>query len=188
MSLSAAVRAPPHANARRASFSSCYFPQINVAPALIPHQLNQLDHFDVGISKKAMEHLLRSCTALEYLRLPQIHGFISLHIASTNLRWIYVSCWPCNKTSIGKRPLQLFHVMVIENAPFLERLLVSDLEGPTKIRVIDAHSVGALVCQILRTLYWICNRSGTTLIFFSVFLKFTFLNFFLMYLRPSSRK
>ena len=28
--------------------------------------------------------------------------------------------------------------MVIENAPFLERLLVSDLEGPTKIRVIDA--------------------------------------------------
>ena len=28
--------------------------------------------------------------------------------------------------------------MVIENAPLLERLLVSDLEGPTKIRVIDA--------------------------------------------------
>jgi hypothetical protein len=35
--------------------------------------------------------------------------------------------------------------MVIENAPFLERLLVSDLEGPTKIRVIDAPKLTALV-------------------------------------------
>ena len=52
----------------------------------------------------------------------------------------------------------------------------------------EIDSVGVLVCQILWTLYWICNRSGTALIFFSVFLKFTFLNFFLMYLRPSSRK
>ncbi|XBJ17035.1 hypothetical protein VPH35_008536 [Triticum aestivum] len=92
-----------------------------------------------------MEHLLRSCTVLEYLHLEQIHRFISLHIASTNLRWIYVSCWPRNKTSIGKRSLQLFHVMVIENAPFLDRLLVSDLEGPTKIRVIDAPKLTALV-------------------------------------------
>ena len=64
----------------------------------------KLDLFDVVISK-AMEQLLRSCTALEYLRLEQIHGFISLHIASTNLQWIYVSCWPRNKTSIGKRSL-----------------------------------------------------------------------------------
>ena len=31
------------------------------------------------------------------------------------------------------------------NAPFLERLLVSDLEGPTKIRVIDAPKLTALV-------------------------------------------
>uniref|UniRef100_A0A453E4P4 F-box/LRR-repeat protein 15/At3g58940/PEG3-like LRR domain-containing protein n=1 Tax=Aegilops tauschii subsp. strangulata TaxID=200361 RepID=A0A453E4P4_AEGTS len=130
---------------RRASFSSCYLPQINAAPALLLPQLKQLDLFDVGISKQAMEHLLRNCTALEYLRLQQIHGFISLHIASTNLRWIYVSCWPRKKTSIGKRSLQLFHVMVIENAPFLERLLVSDLEGPTKIRVIDAPKLTVLV-------------------------------------------
>jgi len=77
---------------RRASFSSCYLPQINAAHALLLPQLKQLDLFDVGISKQAMEHLLHSCTALEYLRLEQIHGFISLHIASTNLRWIYVSC------------------------------------------------------------------------------------------------
>ena len=38
-----------------------------------------------------------------------------------------------------------FHVMVIENAPFLQRLLVSDLEGPTKIRVINALKLTALV-------------------------------------------
>ena len=77
---------------RRASFSSCYLPQINATPALLLPQLKQLDLFDVVILKKAMEHLLRNCTALEYLRLEQIHGIISLHIASTNLRWIYVSC------------------------------------------------------------------------------------------------
>ena len=52
----------------------------------------------------------------------------------------------------------------------------------------EIDSVGALVCQILRTLYWIRNRLGTSLIFYFVFLKFTFLNFFLMYLWPSSRK
>ena len=70
---------------RRASFSSCYLPQINAAPALVLPQLKQLDLFDVVISKKAMDHLLRSCTALEYLHLEQIHGFISLHIPSMNL-------------------------------------------------------------------------------------------------------
>jgi len=70
---------------RRASFSSCYLPQINAAPALLLPQLKQLDLFDVVISKKAMEHLLHSSTALEYVHLEQFHGFISLHIASTNL-------------------------------------------------------------------------------------------------------
>lgn len=145
MSLSAIVRAPPHANAAPRQLQLLLSSPDYVAPALLLPQLKQLDLFDVVISKKAMEHLLRSCTTLEYLRLEQIHGFISLHIASTNLRWIYVSCWPRNKTSIGKRSLQLFHVMVIENAPFLERLLVSDLEGPTKIRVIDAPKLTALV-------------------------------------------
>ena len=70
---------------RHASFSSCYLPQINAALALLLPQLKQLDLFDVVILKKAMEHLLRSCTALDYLRLEKIHGFIRLHIALTNL-------------------------------------------------------------------------------------------------------
>ena len=35
--------------------------------------------------------------------------------------------------------------MVTENAPFLERLLVSDLEGRTKIKVIDAPKLTVLV-------------------------------------------
>ena len=43
----------------------------------------------------------------------------------------------------------------------------------------EIDRVGALVCQILQTLYWIRNRSGTALIFFSVFLKFTFFKFLL---------
>ena len=85
MSLSAVVRAPPPANAASCQLQLLLFPKINVAPALLLPQLKQLDLFNVVISKKDMEHLLRSCIALEYLRLEQIHGFISLHIASTNL-------------------------------------------------------------------------------------------------------
>ena len=53
--------------------------------------------------------------------------------------------YPRSKKRAAKRSLQLLHVMVIDNAPFLERLLVSDLEGPTKIRVIDAPKLTALV-------------------------------------------
>ena len=85
MSLSAAVRAPPHANTASCQLQLLLSSPDYVAPALLLPQLKHLDLFDVLLSKKAMEHLLRSCNALEYLRLEQIHGFISLHIASTNL-------------------------------------------------------------------------------------------------------
>jgi hypothetical protein len=129
---------------RRARFSSCYFPQIDATPALLLPQLKQLDLFAICISKEAIEHLLHGCTTLEYLCLRHIHGFLSLHIALRNLRWIYLACWPRNKTLLGKRSVELFHDMFIENVPFLVRLLVSDLEGLTKIRIIDAPKLTAL--------------------------------------------
>ena len=80
-----------------------------------------------------MERLLRGCTALEYLRLQAINGLSTFHITSMTLRTIYVCCWCGRKTS-----QDVYHGMVIEDTPALERLLVVDQEGPTRINVISA--------------------------------------------------
>ena len=78
-----------------------------------------------------MERLLRGCTALEYLCLQVTNGLSSFHITSMTLRTIYVCCWCGRKTS-----QDAYHGMVIEDTPALERLLVVDQEGPTRINVI----------------------------------------------------
>ena len=80
-----------------------------------------------------MERLLHGCTALEYLRLQAINGLSTFHITSMTLRTIYVCCWCGRKTS-----QDVYHGMVIEDTPALERLLVVDQEGPTRINVISA--------------------------------------------------
>jgi hypothetical protein len=66
-------------------------------------------------------------------------GFSSLHITSTNARAIYVHCWRHPRLSV-----EMFHDMVIENAPFLERLYVLDKLGPARIRVIHAPKLTVL--------------------------------------------
>ena len=80
-----------------------------------------------------MERLLRGCTALEYLRLQAINGLSTFHITSMTLRTIYVCYWCGRKTS-----QKVDHGMVIQDTPALERLLVVDQEGPTRINVISA--------------------------------------------------
>ena len=72
-------------------------------------------------------------TALEYLRLQAINGLSTFHITSMTLRTIYVCCWCGRKTS-----QKVDHGMVIQDTPALERLLVVDQEGPTRINVISA--------------------------------------------------
>ena len=79
-----------------------------------------------------MERLICGCAALEYLRLQAINGLSSFHITSMTLQTIYVCCWCCKKTS-----QDVYHGMVIEDTPVLERLPVVDLEGPTRINVIS---------------------------------------------------
>ena len=80
-----------------------------------------------------MEHLLYGYTALEYLRLHAINGLSTFHITSMTLQTIYVCYWCGRKTS-----QDVYHGMVIEDTPALERLLVVDQEGPTRINVISA--------------------------------------------------
>ncbi|XP_040249583.1 F-box protein At4g09920-like [Aegilops tauschii subsp. strangulata] len=117
----------------RATFRRCIFPRIDVTRTLHLPKLKHLELIAIRIWKEDLERLLIGCTTLEYLRLHAMDGFSSLHITSTNVRAIYVHCW--------RRPwllVEVFHDIVIENAPFLERLYVLDKLGPARIRVIHA--------------------------------------------------
>ena len=66
-------------------------------------------------------------------------GISSLHITSTNVHAIYVHCWRRPRLSV-----EVFHDIVIENAPFLERFYVLDKLGPARIRVIHAPKLTVL--------------------------------------------
>jgi hypothetical protein len=125
---------------------------------------------DVRILKEDLEHLLGGCTALEYLCLQVMDGFSSLHIASANVRTIYLHCWCRNRLSF-----EVFHDMVIENAPFLERLFVLDKEGPTRIRVIDTPKLTVLgySCAEFSNLVT-GSLSVQVIVFFSFLLDITF--------------
>ncbi|SPT17287.1 unnamed protein product [Triticum aestivum] len=106
---------------------------LNDVPALILPRLKHLELIAIFLSNGDMERLLRGCTALEYIRLQAINGLSTFHITSMTLRTIYVCCWCGRKTS-----QDVYHGMVIEDTPALERLLVGDQEGPTRINVISA--------------------------------------------------
>ena len=106
---------------------------LNDAPALFLPRLKHLELVAVRIPKDDMERLLCGCTALEFLRLQAMNWSSTLHITSRTLRTIYVCCWCGRKTS-----QDVYHGMVIEDTPALERLLVFDQEGPTRINVISA--------------------------------------------------
>ena len=108
-------------------------PPLNDAPTLILPRLKHLKLVVICLPNGDMERLLCGCTALEYLRLQAINGLSTFHITSMTLRTIYVCCWCCNG-----RSKKVDHNMVIEDTPSLERLLVVDQQGPTKINVISA--------------------------------------------------
>ena len=132
MGICACCQRPRFASRPRfvAKFRNCHFPPLNDAPALILPRLKHLELVAVCLSNGDMERLLRGCTALEYLRLQAINGLSTFHITSMTLRTIY---WCGRKTS-----QDVYHGMVIEDTPALERLLVVDQEGPTRINFISA--------------------------------------------------
>ncbi|XP_073363122.1 uncharacterized protein [Aegilops tauschii subsp. strangulata] len=65
--------------------------------------------------------------------------FRRLHITSMNVRAIYVHKWRRPRLSV-----EVFQEIVIENAPFLERLYVHDKLGPARMRVIHAPKLTVL--------------------------------------------
>ena len=107
-----------------AKFRNCHSPTLNDTPALILPWLKHLELVAVGFSNGDMERLLHGCTALEYLRLQAINGLSTFHITSMTLRTIYVCCWFGRKTT-----QDVYHGMVIEDTPALERVLVPDYRG-----------------------------------------------------------
>ena len=124
---------------RSASRPCCVSPSLgtaiplNDAPTLILPRLKHLELIAVCLPNSDMERLLRGCTALEYLHLQAINGLSTFHITSMTLRTIYVCCWCGRKTS-----QDVYHGMFSQDTPALERLLVVDQEGPTRINVISA--------------------------------------------------
>ena len=60
----------------------------------------------------------------------------TFHITSRTIWTIYVCCWCCNE-----RSQKVDHNMVIQDTPSLERLLVVDQQGPTRINVISAPNL-----------------------------------------------
>ena len=116
-----------------AKFRNCHFPPLNDTLALILPRLKHLELVVICLSNSDMERLLCGYTSLEYLRLQAINWLSTFHITSMTLRTIYVCCWCGRKTS-----QDVYHGMVIEDTPALERLLVVDQEGPTRINAISA--------------------------------------------------
>ena len=126
------VRTPPRAHAARRQVQELPSP-LNDAPALILPRLKHLELVTACLPYSDMESLLRGYSALEYLHLHAINGLSSFHITSMTLRTIYVCCRCGRKTSQN-----VDHGMVIQDTPALEKLLVVDQEGPTRINVISA--------------------------------------------------
>ena len=61
--------------------------------------MKHLELVVVRIPKDDMEHLLRGCTALEFLHLQAMNWSSTLYITSKTLQTIYVCCWCCNERS-----------------------------------------------------------------------------------------
>ena len=133
--LTANVRAPPRAHAARRQVQELS-PPLNDTPTLILPWLKHLELSAACLPNGDMESLLRGCTTLDYLCVQAINGLSSFHITSMTLRTIYVCCWCCNE-----RSQKVDHNMVIEDTPSLERLLVVDQQGPTRINVISASKL-----------------------------------------------
>src|SRR4051812_29562303 len=112
---------------------------LNDVPALILPRQKHLNLVVVYLPNGDTERLLRGCTALKYLRLQGINGLSSFHITSMTLPTIYVCLWCGRKTS-----QDVYHGMVTEETPALERLLVVDQEGPTRINVISVPKLTVL--------------------------------------------
>ena len=123
----------PRAHAAPHQVHELPFPTINDAPALFLPRLKHLELVTVHIPKDDMERLLCGCTALEFLRLQAMNWSSTLQITSRTLCTIYVCCWCCSE-----RSQKVDHNMVIQDTPSLERLLVVDQQGPTRINVISA--------------------------------------------------
>ena len=96
--------------------------------------------YDVYISKEvALIRLLDACTVLEGLQLEGIHGFLSLRIILPMIRTIDVA-------SYWRKPsIMMLQYLVIDAAPFLERLVIVGPSGsPGSIKVLDAPKLTLL--------------------------------------------
>ncbi|KAM3406462.1 hypothetical protein ACQJBY_000510 [Aegilops geniculata] len=126
------------ATLRVAKFGGCRFSDLIVKLSLKFPCLKQLTLDRVAISEDALQSVLSGCYALESLELKKNSGFRRLCISSQTLK----SVGFCNNWVRKSVPWQ---ELVIEDAPFLERLLpLQPQVGPRSIRVISAPKLNIL--------------------------------------------
>ncbi|CAD6226035.1 unnamed protein product [Miscanthus lutarioriparius] len=115
-----------------ADFGNCDFPR-EVAPLLKFPCLKQLSLRSVFVLEDVLHSLLCGCPVLESLLLDGNFGCGCLRINSPTLRSIGISLFCLRER--GENPI-LLQVLIIEDAPCLERLLpLYPDEGPATIRV-----------------------------------------------------
>ena len=123
---------------RLAKFMNCH-PPLMMRPLFFYH-----DRSTSSSSPSASQRMTWSACSVAILHSS---SFIFKQWISRTLRTIYVCCWCCNE-----RSQKVDHNMVIQDTPSLERLLVVDQQGPTRINVIS----------VLKLKWWATRLSNTT--------------------------
>lgn len=123
---------------RIVSFGGCRLPDIMVNHLQFPN-LKQLTVFDSIISEETLHAMLDSCPTLEILLMKLNEGFRCVRINSRSLKTIGVH------TGSFRQGLTL-EELIIENAPFLERLINLERHSRLHISVISAPKLETLGC------------------------------------------
>jgi hypothetical protein len=135
----------------------------------------------------AIQSLIVGCTALEGLELQGIHGFITLCIVSSSIRTIGVS------GLLKHKSLTIFQELVIQDAPFLERLIIVGLAVLSRIRVTEPPKltilghvsnerpvlvIGDIIIEVSSIFLHLCLRIILFFILKPMFLLFLFIHLY----------
>jgi hypothetical protein len=123
---------------RIVSFGGCRLPDIMVNQLQFPN-LQQLTLFDAIISEETLHAMLDSCPTLEILLMKYNEGFRCVRINSCSLKSIGV-----HTDSFRQGPT--LEELIIEDAPFLERLISFERYSRLHISVISAPKLETLGC------------------------------------------
>jgi hypothetical protein len=125
---------------RVATIGNCHLLESTVQGLQLP-QLKQLTLQLVRISESSLQHMIAECPALECLMMNHNFGFCRLWVNSVTIRSIGVH----SEHYLMDEPK--FGELIIENAPWLEKLVHLDLRSDLHVSVIFAPKLETLRCH-----------------------------------------